>query len=140
MEQALIDRIQRSFDAQSMMHTMGARLVSVSDATAEIKAPILPGSRQQQGFAHAGLTFAIGDSAAGYAALTTLTDDLEVVTAEMKINLLAPALGDYLIAKGRVIKPGRRLIVVACDVYAVTDTKERHIAALQGTMVPVPAT
>ncbi len=140
MDQAELDRIQHSFEAQSMMHTLGAELASVRTANVTIKAPILPGSRQQQGFAHAGLTFAIGDSAAGYAALTTLPLDREVVTAEMKINLLAPALGDYLIAKGRIIKAGRQLIVVAADVYAVTGTHERHIAALQGTMVPVPAT
>ena len=134
-----LDRLQRSFDAQSMMHSLGAQLCSVSTAAVTIKAPILPGSRQQQGFAHAGLTFAIGDSAAGYAALTTLPLDREVVTAEMKINLLAPALGDQLIAKGRVIKAGRQLIVVAADVFAQTGTTKRHIAALQGTMVPVAA-
>ena len=130
-------RIQASFDSQSMMTTLGAKLVETGNGTATIAAPILPGSRQQQGFGHAGLTFSIGDSAAGYAALTLIPDDQEVVTAEIKINLLAPATGDRLIARGRVIKPGRRLIVVASDVYAETDGKERHIASLMGTMMPV---
>ena len=64
--------------------------------------------------------------------------DQEVVTAEIKINLLAPAQGDHLLAKGRIIKPGRRLIVVASDVFAISTGKERLIAVLQGTMVPVP--
>ena len=59
------------------------------------------------------------------------------MTAEIKINLLAQAKGAYLIAKGRIIKPGRRLIVVASDVYAVTAKDEVLIAVLQGTMVPV---
>lgn len=130
-------RIEESFAAQTMMQTLGAELAHVGQADVQIKAPILPGSLQQQGFGHAGLTFAIGDSAAGYAALTTLTPDLEVVTAEIKINLLSPARGDYLIAKGRVIKPGRRLMVVASDVFAVTQGREVLIAVLQGTMVPV---
>ena len=130
-------RIQASFDSQSMMATFGAELVETGEGTATITAPILPGSRQQQGFGHAGLTFSIGDSAAGYAALTLIPDDQEVVTAEIKINLLAPAIGDRLIARGRVIKPGRRLIVVASDVYAETNGKERHIASLMGTMMPV---
>jgi uncharacterized protein (TIGR00369 family) len=103
-----------------------------------IRAPILPGSLQQQGFGHAGLTFAIGDSAAGYSGLTTLPLDQEVVTAEIKINLLAPARGNHLVARGRVIKPGRRLIVVASDVFAVASGEETLIAVLQGTMVPVP--
>ena len=133
-----LDRIRDSFAAQSMMLTLGAELSHIAEASVHIKAPILAGSLQQQGFGHAGLTFAIGDSAAGYAALTTMPLDQEVVTAEIKINLLAPAQGDYLVAKGRIIKPGRRLIVVASDVFAISEGKERLIAVLQGTMVPVP--
>jgi uncharacterized protein (TIGR00369 family) len=120
-----------------MMSTLGAELAHIAPGDVHISAPILPGSLQQQGFGHAGLTFSIGDSAAGYAALTTQPLDNEVLTAEIKINLLAPARGDRLIAKGRVLKPGRRLIVVASEVYAVTGAKETLIAVLQGTMVPV---
>ncbi|MGJ8605707.1 MAG: PaaI family thioesterase [Marivita sp.] len=130
-------RIQASFDRQSMMVTLGATLAETGNGTATISAPILPGSTQQQGFGHAGLTFSIGDSAAGYAALTLIPDHQEVVTAEIKINLIAPAKGDRLIARGRVIKPGRRLIVVTSDVYAESGGIERHIACLMGTMVPV---
>lgn len=130
-------RIQASFDSQSMMTTLGARLIETGSGTATITAPILPGARQQQGFGHAGLTFSIGDSAAGYAALSLIPEEQEVVTAEIKINLLAPARGDLLIARGRVIKPGRRLIVVASDVYAESGGTERHIASLMGTMMPV---
>jgi uncharacterized protein (TIGR00369 family) len=102
-----------------------------------IKAPLTPQVLQQHGFGHAGLTFAIGDSAAGYAALTEYDPQAEVLTAEMKINLLAPAAGHMLIAKGRVIKTGRRLSVVAADVYAFQNNTETLIAVLQGTMVPV---
>lgn len=134
---SIIPRIQASFDRQSMMATLGARLIETGAGTATITAPILPGAMQQQGFGHAGLTFSIGDSAAGYAALTQLPETQEVVTSEIKINLLAPAMGDRLIARGRVIKPGRRLIVVTSDVYAETNGTERHIACLMGTMVPV---
>jgi len=133
-----IERIHKSFAAQSMMQTLGAQISEVSSGLVRITAPILPGARQQQGFGHAGLTFSIGDSAAGYAALTLLPLDSEVVTAEIKINLLAPARGDQLIATGRVIKPGKRLCVVTSDVHAVADGEETLIAILQGTMVPVP--
>lgn len=131
------DRIKASFARQSMMQTFGATLDAIEPGRITISAPILPGSRQQQGFAHAALTFGLGDSAAGYAALTTLPEDQEVVTAEIKINLIAPATGGRLVAKGRVIKPGRRLIVVTSEVLAVTDGIETLVAILQGTMVPV---
>ncbi|MEO1138625.1 MAG: PaaI family thioesterase [Pseudomonadota bacterium] len=130
-------KIRDSFERQTMMRTFGAQLARIDAGAVEISAPILEGSRQQQGFAHAGLTFAIGDSAAGYAALSLLREDQEVLTTEMKINLLAPGQGTSLIARGRVIKPGRRLMVVQSDVFSETDGQETHIAMLMGTMIPI---
>ncbi len=121
------------------METLGARILSVVPGQVEIAAPVLPGSLQQAGFGHAALTFAIGDSAAGYSALSLMSPDEEVLTAEMKINLLAPAAGDRLVARGRVIRPGRRLFVVGASVFAETADRSVEIALLQGTMVPVPA-
>ncbi|WP_296765525.1 PaaI family thioesterase [Sediminimonas sp.] len=133
-------RIRRSFAAQSMMETLGAELIEIAPGRVVIEAPILPSVRQQHGAAHAGLSFSIGDSAAGYAALTLLPPGSEVMTAEIKINLLAPATGALLVATGRVVKPGRRLVVVAAEVHARDATGDmRQVALLQGTMVPVPA-
>ena len=59
------------------------------------------------------------------------------MTAEIKINLLAPGRGQRLRATGRVLKPGRRLVVVAADVHAIDGETETLVAVLQGTMVPV---
>ncbi|KIC38826.1 PaaI family thioesterase [Leisingera sp. ANG-M7] len=133
------DRIRSSFAKQSMMQTLGAEIESVAPGEVVITAPILPGSRQQHGVAHAALSFAIGDTAAGYAALTMMPESSEVMTAEMKINLLAPGAGDCLRATGKVIKPGRRLVIVTAEVHAVTGQEEKLVALLQGTMVPVSA-
>lgn len=132
-------RLRASFATQTMMTTLGARLDHVGEGVAQISAPILPGARQQHGFGHAGLTFALGDSAAGYAALGVMPEDCEVLTSEMKIHLLAPARGDRLVARGRVIKAGRRLVIVQADVHAVSEGHETHVALLTGTMIPVPA-
>lgn len=130
-------KVNASFAAQSMMETIGAEIVNLEAGHVSIAAPILPGFQQQQGFGHAALTFALGDTAAGYAALTVMPEGSEVLTAEIKVNLLAPAQGFRLRAEGRVIKPGRRLVIVQSDVYAETEEADRHIALLQGTMVPV---
>lgn len=130
-------RIRNSFASQSMMQTLGAELTRIAEGEVQITAPILPGSRQQHGVAHAALTFALGDTAAGYAALTQMPADHEVMTAEIKINLLAPGAGDFLRATGRVIQPGRRLVIVTAEVHAITGKDENLIALLQGTMVPV---
>jgi len=133
----IAQRIRDSFAAQSMMGTLGAELSGLSAGRVEISAPLLPGSLQQHGFAHAGLTFSIGDSAAGYAALSILPEGSEVLTTEMKINLLAPGRGDRLVARGRVIKPGRRLVIVQADVFALDGADEAHIALMTGTMMPL---
>lgn len=131
------EHVKASFAAQSMMATLGARLEQAENGTARIAAPILPSAQQQHGFGHAGLTFAIGDSAAGYAALSLLDPGDEVLTTEMKINLLAPARGDRLEATGRVEKPGRRLMIVTARVEAIEGDTRTPIALLQGTMLPL---
>ncbi|MDQ7263227.1 PaaI family thioesterase [Paracoccus sp. PS-1] len=133
----LESRIRTSFDRQSMMLTLGARLALIEPGRIAITAPILPTSLQQHGAGHAGLAFSIGDSAAGYAALTLMPEDAEVMTVEMKINLMSPATGDQLLAEGRVIRPGRRIMVVAADVWAESAGSRKHVAMLQGTMIPV---
>lgn len=133
------DAVRHSFARQAMMATLGAELVAVDPGRVAIAAPVLAAATQQHGHAHAGLTFAIGDSAAGYAALSVQPAGVEVLTAEMKIHLLAPARGDSLIATGTVLKAGRRLVVVRADVVAVQDGRETHAATLLGTIVPVRA-
>lgn len=128
--------IRASFARQGMMATLGARMVSAGGGACVIEAPIRPETGQQHGFAHAGLAFAIGDSAAGYAALSAMPEGAEILTVEMKINLILPAAGARLIATGRVVRAGRRIVVVTAEVEAERDGARRMVAILQGTMVP----
>ena len=117
---------------------LGARIHKVEKGRVIIEAPLLPSTLQQQGNGHAGLTFSIGDSAAGYSALTLLPEDQEVMTAEIKINLLTPSDGELLRAEGKVVKPGKRLVVVTSEILALKERQTKLIAIMQGTMVPVP--
>ncbi|CUH68035.1 Acyl-coenzyme A thioesterase PaaI [Thalassovita autumnalis] len=130
-------RVSESFAKQTMMQTLGAELIAADAGLAVIEAQVLPTCQQQHGFGHAGLTFSIGDSAAGYAALSAMPEGYEVLTSEIKINLLAPAAGDRLIARGKVVKPGKRLVVVTAEVFARDGDQETLIALMQGTMVPM---
>lgn len=136
LDAACAAKLRASFAAQTIMQTFGAEIVALAPGRVVLAAEAAAHLRQQQGFAHAGLTFALGDSAAGYAALSLMPPEAEVMTVEMKINLLAPAAG-RLVAEGRVLKPGRRLVIVAADVWAEEGATRRHVAALQGTMIPV---
>ena len=130
-------RLRDSFARQTMMQTLGATMVTAGLGRVVIAAPVASHVLQQQGAAHAALAFGLGDSAAGYAALSVLPQGSEVVTVEMKINLLAPAVGDRLVAEGRVVRPGRRIVVVGAEVWAESGDVRKHVATLLGTMVPV---
>lgn len=130
-------RIYNSFAKQALMTTFGAKITDISPGRLEVTAPILPLAHQQHGVGHAGLTFALADTAAGYAALSLFPDGREVMTVEAKINLLAPARGEKLIARGEVVRTGRRLTVVRADVFALDNGAETCIAVLQGTMIAV---
>lgn len=131
------DRIRESFARQSFMQTLQVRLDHIGPGVCTLVAPVLPTTTQQHGAGHAGVTFTLGDVAAGYAALSVLPDGTEVMTAEIKINLLRPAVGEVLEATGEVLKAGRRLIVVKSDIHAISGGKRALIATMLGTMVPV---
>ncbi|RAP42504.1 phenylacetic acid degradation protein [Rhodovulum viride] len=134
--------VRESFARQAMMSTLGAGLVSVAPGAVAISAPIRPQFGQQIGAAHAAFTFALADSAAGYTALSLMPPDHDVLTSEASIHLLAPALGDRLIATGSVVKTGKRLFVVRSEVFAETGNRpgqgRTHVASFTGTMVPIP--
>ncbi|MBY6201276.1 PaaI family thioesterase [Maritalea mobilis] len=129
--------IRDSFARQEMMATIGARIDEIAIGRVVLSLDVSPRIGQQHGFVHAGATFALGDSAAGYSALSLMPEGSEVLTVEMKINLLAPATGRRLIAEGEVVKPGRRLIIARATVRAeAEDGSLRDVAILQGTMIP----
>ena len=95
-------RIADSFQKQGLMTTLGAELVLVREGEVHIAVPYSKHLSQQQGFIHAGAVTSIVDSACGYAGLTKAPEGCEVVTAEFKINLLRPAIGDRFVAIGKV--------------------------------------
>lgn len=134
---AISDRIRESYARQTLMQTLGIRIDAIRDGMVVLSAPIQANALQQHGHGHAGLSFAMGDSAAGYAALTRMPEGAEVMTVEMKINLMRPASGDRLVATGRVIRAGRRLSVVSAEVHAETGGEQKQVALLQGTMIAI---
>lgn len=128
-------RVERSFARQAFMEHIGARLTHLVPGEVDIEAMFDPALTQQHGYFHAGVTTTIADSAAGYAAYSLFEEGSSVLTTELKINLLAPATGDRLIARGRVIKPGRTLTICRADVFGIADGRERHVATGLFTMM-----
>ena len=132
-------RVADSFAAQGLMETLGATLVSADAGEVTIAMPFDVRLSQQQGFVHAGAISSILDSACGYAALTVAPEGCEVVTAEFKINLLRPAIGDRFVAIGRVQNAGKRLCVCTGEVRAQRNgvAEEKVVALMQATIANV---
>jgi uncharacterized protein (TIGR00369 family) len=131
------ERIRASFERQRFMATLGARLTRVADGEVDIELPVRDELTQQHGFLHAGALATVADSACGYAALTKMPAGAAVLSIEFKINMLAPAAGERVIARARVIRPGRTISVCACDVVAVGGEREKLVATMVGTMMTV---
>jgi len=130
-------RITNSFNSQGLMNTLGAQLVSVADGEVHIEMPFSEKLSQQHGYVHAGAITSVVDSACGYAALTKAPSGCEVVTAEFKINLMRPAIGERFLAIGRVQGSGKRLTVCTGEVRAFTGDSWKVVAIMQATIANI---
>ena len=129
--------VRESFDRLTLMKTIGAVLERVSPGEVELMLPFRNDLTQHHGFVAAAVLTAVVDVACGYAAMTLMPPGSSVVTVEYKANFLAPAQGEKMIARGRVIRPGRTVTVCAGDVLAVHGGHESLVATLLATMMRV---
>ena len=119
------------------MATIGATIVRVAPGEIDLELPFREDLTQQHGFLHAGIVATLADSACGYAALSLMPAGAGVLSVEYKLNLLAPAVGQRMIARATVLRAGRTVTVCRGDVFAVSDGGEKLIAAMQATMMAV---
>ena len=130
-------RVRASFDRQRFMATLGARLLRVEPGEVDVEVAARDDLVQQHGFLHAGVVASAADSACGYAALSLMPPGVAVLSIEFKTNLLAPATGDRIVARGRVIRAGRTVTVCWADVTSYAPDSERLVATMVATMMTV---
>ena len=129
------ERVSASFARQNAMDLIHATLPVIEHGRTEIHLPHWAGVEQQHGFVHGGVVGMIADSVAGYAAMTMVLATDSVLTVEYKMNLVAPADGEKLIARGRVVRPGKTLIITQAEVFAAKDGRETLCALMQQTIM-----
>jgi len=66
-----------------------------------------------------------------------MAPDRGVLTTEFKINLVAPAAGDLILARAKVVKAGRTLTLAQTEVFAVDAGREKLIALLTATLMTI---
>ncbi len=137
-DKSMAARVRASFDKQKVMHMLGATITSIGRGQVEVTFPFREELTQQHGFVHAGVITTILDSACGYAALSVMPEGAGVLTIEFKTNLLAPAKGSRFIARGRVVRAGRTIVVCSGDVIALQDGEGEQgvtVATMLATML-----
>ena len=129
--------VRDSFAAQQFMTTIGGRLTHVGAGEIEIRVPLRPDLTQQHGFLHAGVVASALDSACGYAAFSLMPEGAGVLSVEFKTNLLAPARGEELIARARVVRAGRTITVCQGEATMLRDGAQTPVATMLATMMTI---
>jgi uncharacterized protein (TIGR00369 family) len=129
-----VSKVRDSFNRQAAMRLIGASVTAVQPGFCEARLEYHADLTQQHGFVHGGVVGMIADSACGYAGYSMMPPGTSVLTVEYKINMLSPAIGEALIARGRVIKPGKTLVITQCEVFAV-QSGEKLVALMQQTLM-----
>ena len=129
------ERVRQSFERQGAMALIGARLLELRPGFCSLALTPRPETSQQHGYVHAGILAALVDSAGGYAGYTLFPADSSVLTVEFKLNLLAPAQGERIVAKGFVVKSGRTLTITRGEVHAERAGARTLVAIMQQTLM-----
>lgn len=127
--------VRESFARQAYMRLIGGRIAALAPGRVSLELPFRDDLCQQRGFLHGGVTTAIADLAAGYAAFSLMPPQSSPLTVELKINLLAPAAGELFIASANVLRSGRTLSIVDTDVFAQANGVRKPIAKMLATMM-----
>jgi uncharacterized protein (TIGR00369 family) len=128
-------RVRESFARQSFMIMIGGEIAALEPGHCKVALKARPDLCQQRGFLHGGVTTALADTAAGFAAYSLMPPNSAPLTVELKINLMSPALGDVFVAEARVLRPGKTLTVVEVDVKARNNGESKLIARMLATMI-----
>ena len=130
--------VRASFAKQGLMQALGIALVEVAPGHTTLEAAADPRLTQHHGFFHGALVGAMLDCAGGYAAYSLMPPGSDVLTTEYKINFVAAAKGEKLIARGRVIRPGRQLTIATAEAFCRQGGTEHLCAVLLQTQIQVP--
>jgi uncharacterized protein (TIGR00369 family) len=137
-QQTMADAIRSALNAQGFLHHMGASVDEVLPGQVVMSVGRRPELLQQHGFFHGGVVAFLVDNATTAAAGTVIDRETQTcLTAEYKLNIVAPALGDRLACTATVVKPGRRLTIVEAKVHSRAGDKVKLVAVALATIANI---
>jgi len=131
--------ITDSFNRSETLKFYHAELLEADIDFISIKIPKMDLMTRKAGMFNGAMIASLVDVSSGYAAVSHYPEDCYVVTVELKVNYLRPALGDALVSKSYVIKGGARISVIRTEIYTVSESKalESHVATSLVTMMKI---
>lgn len=113
---ALVAQALRAVSAaQGYNAWLGVELLALETGRVELAFAIRPEITQHHGFVHGGVLAAAADTVCSWAAASVAGD---VVTSNITVQFLSPAVGDRVRAVGQVLKSGKRQVSIEAKVYA----------------------
>ncbi|PIF46588.1 uncharacterized protein (TIGR00369 family) [Chryseobacterium sp. 52] len=131
--------ITDSFSRSETLQFYKAELLEVDTGFVSIKIPKMEMMTRKAGMFNGAMIASLVDVSSGYASVSHYKDDCYVVTVELKVNYLRPALGDALVSRSYVIKGGAKIIVVRTEIYVLDEStgSESHVATSLVTMMRI---
>ena len=111
---------------------IGMKIVDFGPGTAIFELEATGRHANPMGTLHGGILCDLADGAMGMAWASELEDGETFTTLELKINFLKPVWNAHLRAEGRVIRRGRTVGLVECD---VRDEKGDLVAHATSTLM-----
>lgn len=113
---------------------LGAVVEELRERHAVLKLEVRDYHLQHLGYVHGGVISSLADNTGWYAVMVSLPENHTTVTIEIKVNYLKPALKGTLIAKGKVLRLGKRVAFAVIEVTQDSDL----IAYATGTYAVLP--
>lgn len=133
-------KLMTIFNSHGAMRLIGGRVVKIESGQCEIECDFRPDLSQHHGYFHAGIISTLVDNAGGLAGMSVASEQSSILTVEFKLNLIAPADGERILARGEVIKAGRTLTITQGKVFSYKSGQEKLVAIMQQTLMTVAAT
>lgn len=128
--------IEKSFNNSETLKFYKASLEKLDKDFISIKIPKQEMMTRKAGMFNGAMMASLVDVSSGYAAVSHYEDDCYVVTVELKVNYLRPAIGEALLSKSYVVKGGKSISVIRTEIYCISDNgKESHVATSLVTMM-----
>jgi uncharacterized protein (TIGR00369 family) len=124
------DEERKRATGQGFVRLLGAELDELTPGRCVASLTLRPELMQMNGFFHGGVLAFLCDYATAVAAASMLRDRAteSVLTAEFKLNMLAPATGPRLVCRAEVVRPGRTITVVEARLFNTGGDAEKLVA------------